>query len=355
MGEQLRPSGNEIRMRQELQSKRLKDFRLVIDPRTKPLIWEDFQTIFSPSAIALDGAVKDRPRIAVGEDASGRFAFANFDHHKGINRYEVPSSSGQVFEAIRSGLFSEEFDKDRKGNLTVFAIDCDPDVILASFLIKYAPFVKQVTGDVKERLHKIMRITNTLDIYGGIAPADPPDSDAMKMQAWLYEPYARFRMSGAINNKDPKQYEAVVAEVEQRIIKELAGEGNRKELATAYEVVAIHELPNQQKLHVVHENGYDARTAMFHNDGVRAFLSFTDLGNGRWKHTIAKMLPKVDLPLKEIFASLNAVEQTQDDLWGGNEHSIGGSPRLHGSKLSPDQVAAIIIQVLQDKSSFRTS
>ena len=56
----------------------------------------------------------------------------------------------------------------------------------------------------------------------------------------------------------------------------------------------------------------------------------------------------VDFPVVEILSRLNAVEGLDPQSgWGGSEN-VGGSPRGRGSALAPQQVAAIVNQVVEE-------
>jgi hypothetical protein len=53
------------------------------------------------------------------------------------------------------------------------------------------------------------------------------------------------------------------------------------------------------------------------------------------------MSPFVPFDVPEILRVLNDAEGSDTECWGGS-NIIGGSPRVQGSKLSPDEVESII-------------
>jgi hypothetical protein len=76
-------------------------------------------------------------------------------------------------------------------------------------------------------------------------------------------------------------------------------------------------------------------------DGIRAFVSVRDNGNGRYTYSIGRMSALVPFMVPAILNALNKREGTTEDCWGGSD-TIGGSPRVAGSRLTPAEVAEVV-------------
>ncbi len=93
-------------------------------------------------------------------------------------------------------------------------------------------------------------------------------------------------------------------------------------------------------LAVVREVGSHARTGMF-AAGIRAFLSVRQRASGRWSYVVGRMSRFIPFDVPGLLAGLNEAEGlTGVDRWGGGD-TVGGSPRIAGSALSPKDVAAL--------------
>ena len=76
-------------------------------------------------------------------------------------------------------------------------------------------------------------------------------------------------------------------------------------------------------------------------DGIKAFLSVNERKDGRWGYVIGRMSEYIKFPVLHLLDELNQAEGAEKDRWGGAT-TIGGSPRIAGSKLPPDEVTRII-------------
>ena len=84
----------------------------------------------------------------------------------------------------------------------------------------------------------------------------------------------------------------------------------------------------------------------FFSDGGKAFISFReDAGKpATYAYSLSKLSPYIDFPIKELYSVLNKAEGLKDgsnDSWGGSD-IIGGSPRMSGSRLTPQDVERIV-------------
>jgi hypothetical protein len=311
---------------QGLRTHRLERVQLQMRPEDVPQSWESFRR---PYGIALDGYLNAGP--CLDQDVP----CVNFDHHQDVDRLATRSTSGQVLLAIRLGLFHTF--ADRQGpRADVFVNDCDEDVALSWFLLKYGSFTEQVFNPA---LNRLVSMVDVLDATAGAYPF-PADLGGLQELAWIYAPYREIRLSGELDNRDRATYVTVLDAVEERLIRHLCGYGERQPLDTRYRVI-------DQGHHwvMVEELGAQARIGMF-ADGIRAFVSVRRRPSGIYTYTLGRMSGFIPFDVLRILEALNVSEGlTGQDCWGGSQF-VGGSPRLAGSRLSPRDVTAIVNQVI---------
>lgn len=122
--------------RAEIIAGKLEGVRLFCQPKDVPLTWDEFVRRCPPFSIALDGYVNSKPLF----DPKG--PHLNLDHHTGVDRLTTRATCGQTLVVIRQGLFNAF--KDNKGaKANVFVNDCDQDVALSFFLLKYGKFAAE--------------------------------------------------------------------------------------------------------------------------------------------------------------------------------------------------------------------
>jgi hypothetical protein len=303
------------------------DITLEMRPQDPPQTWADFCARTPGFSIALDGYVGDGPRF----DAAG--PRVNFNHHENVSRLETRATCAQVSMALRQGLY--RCFRDSKGpQARVYVNDCDDDVCLSWFLLKHPHLSEQSMNPL---LNRLVAMEDVLDATAGAYPF-PADLPALGELAWIFEPYRRFRLSGEIDRKEASAYRSVVTDVEGRIQRHLVGQGQAVPLDTRYE-----RLGGDSAWAMVREVGAQARTGMF-ADGIYAYVSVRSRPDGRWTYTVGRMSPFIDhFRVPVLLAALNVAEGTTKvaDCWGGGD-TIGGSPRVAGSKLTPDEVTRVI-------------
>lgn len=302
---------------------------LEMRPQDAPLSWDEFVTTTPPFSIALDGYVADGPRF----DASGPRAC--FNHHENVARLETRATCAQVLMALRQGLFHCFRSGDPRA--VVYVNDCDEDVCTAWFVLKHGYMTEHVINPL---LNRLVHMEDMLDATAGAYPF-PADMPTLKEIAWVFDPYRRARVSGALDRKDAQTYLGVVTDVEHRIMQHITGHGGWIDLDTRYERVG-----GNSEWAMVREHGGQARTGMF-SDGIRAYIAVRDRHDGRFTYTVGRMslfIHRFNVP--KILAALNEAEGTADspDRWGGGD-TIGGSPRVAGSALQPSEVERIVNEV----------
>ena len=304
---------------------------LNVDLRT--LTWEQFVSQTNAYAIALDGYVRGGPKYDN--------ARANFNHHEDVDRLATRSTCAQVLMAIRQGLF----DSFRLGNdephANIYVNDCDEDVCTAWTLLKHHYLA---AGTMNPILNRLVAMEDALDCTAGAYPF-PRDLPALRELAWIYQPYRRFRLSGEINKRDPEAFRGIICDVEHRILKHIAGNGEEIALDTRYERI---DVGNPSSLFpiaprdwvMVREVGAQARTGMF-ADGIRVFVSVRELEGERYAYVIGKMSPFIRKNLTGLAMKLNETDGDVEDSWGGGDTVIG-SPRKNGSRFKPYELAEIV-------------
>lgn len=303
---------------------------LCMRPDLPPMDGAEFRQMAGPFSVALDGFVKEGPWY------DGDLPSKNFNHHEGVARLETRATCAQVLVSVRQGFFKRF--RDQNGpRATVYANDCDEDVCLSWFLLKNHVLAAQTMNPM---LNRLVYMVDLMDTTAGAYPF-PEDLQSLHGLAWVFEPYRRFRFSGGLASRDPHAFLSIITDVEHRIMAYISGQGREISLDTRYEMYTTEVGWSHIK-----ELGTQARIGMF-SDGIRAFVSSSPYGNeGRWMHILGRMSEYIDFPVIKLLEAMNEAEGLQGaDRWGGGS-TIGGAPRIEGSKLSPPEVAAIVRSVL---------
>jgi hypothetical protein len=305
---------------------------LFMQPAVPPINWESFCKTHPPFSVAIDGYVRGGPSF----DKNG--PHVNFNHHEEVNRLATRATCSQIFVAVKQGLFTL-FCDGQKPRASVYANDCDEDVCLSWTILKYGSkkaFIENPT------LKALVEALDLLDTTSGMY-SFPKRDEMLRHVTWIFEPYRNFRLSGEIDEKNTESFVAIVNAVEGRINQYLGGAGKTTLLDTRYKV-----LMRESNWVMVEELGNQARIGMS-NNGIRAFVSVRERPGGKlWTYTIGRTSLFVPFDLSSIFSALNKTEglAAGQDQWGGGD-TIGGSPRVRGSKLSPQKVVSIINDVIR--------
>lgn len=138
--------------------------------------------------------------------------------------------------------------------------------------------------------------------------------------------------------------------VEHRIWDVLAGRGGTTTLDTSWETIK----PGSGWL-MVRETGSQARIGMYAS-GVRAFISCRARQGPRdptrHDYVVGRMSEFIPFPVGRVLMALSETEP--EAVWGGGSSemtNIGGSHRVLGSSLPPEQVFEIVESLLTRGSS----
>jgi hypothetical protein len=262
----------------------------------------------------------------------------NLNHHEGVNDVAVRATCGQARVLVKQQLYAEY--RDEVGpKATLYVNDCDQDVCLATYVLMNPHQVG------RPLLRELVNIEDHLDSSGGLYQ---PDNDElrkmMRTQAWIFEPYTVVRVSGVLPTLNGDAMLEIIDSVHERIRLYLYGHGKQKErLDTKYEVISQHEV-----WHLVRETGAEARTGMMRG-GIRAFVSILGEHNGRYRYSLARLNPSVPFPVRDVLECLNRAEgigPRNIERWGGGSNR-GGSPRIKGSRLPPEEVERVIEECIR--------
>lgn len=306
---------------------------LNIKPTVPPLTWQEFCTTHPPFSVALDGYLNHNPCF----DETG--PRVNFDHHQGVNRLCTRATCFQVYLAIIQGLF-DCFCDAKGARAEVFVNDCDEDVCLSWALLKNGTNKSFMESPL---LQKLVQTLDLLDTTSGTYPF-PKNDPMLEYIAWIFEEYRQFRLSGGVDKKDANAFFPIINEAEKRIKQFVQGKGKRLTLNTRYNV-----LYRGKGWVVVEELGTQARMGMA-ADNIKAFVSVRQRPDKRsWTVTLARSSIFVPFPLPEIFPALNIAENINSrDCWNGGD-TVGGSPRVSGTKLNPPRIIKVVNEVINQK------
>lgn len=305
---------------------------LKVEPKTPPVKWKKFIQNYPPRSIALDGFVFGPPRH-ISKDGRD---YASLNHHELVNRYATRATCGQVLMSIRMGMLEEMF-RDDRGNLdfTVYANDCDEDVCLSWFLLRHSEMAR---NPINPQINRLVHLEDLMDATAGAYPF-PIEGAALAEIGWIFHPYHLIRLNNGLGRRSAEEFRAVIEDVEHRIMDYITGKGKTVELDTRYKII------NQYGNFVIMEEiGAQCRTKMY-SDGIRSFLAVKKRPDGVYDYKIGKMSPYIKMDLIGAMKTLNDLEGLSDnpDQWGGGD-TIGGSPRIGGSRLKPEQIAEVVLQ-----------
>lgn len=286
---------------------------------------EEFRKDAPALSIALDGVIPEGPWIDLVR------LQANFNHHEGVNRLATRCTAAQIDITLRMGGLSAFFNGLRPVN--VFYNDCDPDVILSLWILENRLRVQSMWGGPFDEL---LRAIDLLDTTAATYPF-PPSMDLSAIQ-WVFEPYFEARDHLVLDRENPVDYEDVIQKCFIRIERFLDGTPGRVQIKTDFKIVGQYNgwgmfqcVGSLSRIGIV-------------SSGYPAFVLVHKRPDGRYVYTLQRTCDGVVFPLELFYEALNAVE-TAPGKWGGCD-TVGGSPREHGSDLSPERVAEIINIVL---------
>lgn len=312
---------------------------LVIVPGKK-MTWGRFIIEDPPFSIGIDGYVNAPP------DFNSKGPYLNLDHHAGVDRLATYSTSKQMLLCIKMGLF-QSFQKDGVPHATLRGDNCDQDVCATHFTA--ANYERFIGAKSEPRLMQLIDIVDLLDTTGGLYPMDT-NSRIKREVNWIFHPYTEVRTNGTLERMSGEQMKQLVLVVGGRISAFANGRGEQMESDVRYEL-----LHKGKGWIMFREIGADARhKACTDFDGGYVMLREGD-GSNHYHYSIGKKSKFYPFPVQKIMKALNDAEgpnvptvvmdESSRPTWGGSD-IIGGSPKVFGSCLTPEQVIKIVEEVL---------
>lgn len=293
---------------------------------------DDFLSSHPPYSIALDGYVAGQPFLEVRPQGPYR----NFNHHEAVDRSCTSATCEQVRRAIILGLF-DLFRQNGTPYANVWVNDCDQDVCLATWIML------NPERAAEPWVRTLVYIEDLLDMSAGGFPM-PEERDLLGEVRWVFEPYTSRRpMISSLNETDMLE---IIEDVHGRIERFLDGTGETLPLLGDYV-----ELGGGPEWMLVEVNHQHARQKMV-EAGVKAAVELYGRSGEHYLYSIWRRSEYiVGFPVLDILEELNRAEGfSNGDIagWGGSEN-VGGSPRGGGSRLSPDQVEAVVNRVVEQQ------
>ena len=100
---------------------------------------------------------------------------------------------------------------------------------------------------------------------------------------------------------------------------------------------------------MIREDGENGRVGAF-SDGVNAYVIARERSDGRMAYTVGRTSQFIPFDVPKILVALNTEENNTNERWGGG-NTIGGSPRIAGSRLCPNKVEKIINEMIKKGES----
>lgn len=299
---------------------------LNIEPR-KVYSWSVFKKKKPPYSIALDGFVN----ASTKRDPKG--PYANFDHHSKADRLATRSTSEQVHLEIKLGLF-DTFRKDGFPEAHIYVNDPDEDTSLAWWLLKNNDRVRKYSDP---RINRLVYCEDRLDCTAGAYPFG--DTSMRRKMAWIFQPYHEARFSGSVAQMEEEEMRKIIESVEERIDRYFLDKSGELSLKGDYETIG-----GGSGWTFTKETGPASRMAMY-NDGITAFAALVvEKSDGSFVYTLGRRSVWTPFNLQKLYARLNEEEShivTDSNRWGGSD-TVGGSPRVTGSRLSPERLQKIV-------------
>lgn len=299
---------------------------------------EAFLASHPPYAVALDGYVFGEPWLQV----EPRGPYRNFNHHEAVDRSCTSSTCEQARRAVVLGFY-DLFRKSGERTATLFVNDCDQDVCLASWILM------NPDRATEPLVRTISQIVDLLDMSAGVYPM-PHERDLLGEVRWVFDPYLRARPS--LGGMSAEAMREVIRDVHHRLDRFMIGRAERMPLVGDFK--RIGGGLGWVFAEVNHQTAREKLVA----SGVRAAVELFGRAGERYLYTVWRRSEYVvGFPVREILAALNQAEgfaPVDASGWGGADN-VGGSPRGRGSALTPEQVQAIVDEVVARATGARAT
>jgi hypothetical protein len=297
--------------------------------------WDQFLTENPNYSIALDGYVSDEPK----EDLKN-FKM-NLDHHYKVKRFDTPATCAQAYDKIKNGLF-DIFSINGKPEAKLYINHPDQDVALSIYLFKN---YKYLNTEKQSALEELVKLEDKLDRTAGLCDIDI-NSEIFEKLAWVFQPYSDCKNFGFLDNLSSKQMINIINNIEARITNYIFGTAKKLKADGKYDVAYKNEKLDWA---MIIESGTYSKTKAY-NDGIKSFVSVREkidekkqIIPNNYVYLLFNLSLNTRYNQEEIYKILNkeeGIKENNKDRWGGNE--FGGSPRIKGSRISPNRLKTII-------------
>jgi hypothetical protein len=292
--------------------------------------------------ILLDGAGQFGPLV----DATNQVY--NLDHHEGCVRALTLATCEQAMVLVAKGL---ELDK---GDWTVYANEPDLDTVLAIWVLLNHRRLSSLSPGAHDTLMPLLRLEGSIDANGhALTPfCGLPEAALRSASASVEHLMSRLN---ALADSSRRQAPDLV-ELTLRMMCEVD--------ALVFTDEEIGEVPALEEMFGHVSIGGDRVAVACHDPhGIYAVegalkkiwgdrLGIIVLQEGK-SYTLRRSAAFSGIDLQIAYERLNLIDRTVDgsppsDRWGGSE-DIGGSPRIKGSKLQPDEVLEALAVVYRGR------
>ena len=301
--------------------------------------------VFSESAarkaesgsIFLDGTAQAPPFL----DAD-RNVF-NLDHHEGCIRTFTLSTCEQAYILIRRGLNLRDRD------WRVFANEPDLDTVLAIWLLLNHARLSDEESGLRRKIFPLVRLEGVIDVHGLELTelAGLSDEEFARANGHLAELMAEevaLKREGTWGETDYADYTLrLLRRIDEIVYSPWDFEGFK----IVDEIARVSLTPTHIAVLCRSESGiYDVEKQLRAVHGARLGIIALDRGEGHY--TLRQVNLFMNANLQRVYARLNAIDPAVrgSNRWGGSDQ-IGGSPRLSGSGLRPEQIADALVRAFR--------
>ena len=293
--------------------------------------FEEFVQLYGPNAIAIDGFVKEGPKVDL------RNRCFNYNHHDGVSRDNTYATCGQALTAVRYKVL-DWFPRDTEGKHTfkIYEDDTDQDTILTEMIFEESELFISTYNPL---VNALVDVENRLDASLGTYPYNL-DMTLLRKIAWIFQPYDLFLSSGGKDRRNPEEYRCVSSDVKNRIRQYLLGRAGELPVRSNFDPVR-EEVVNGRTVAEIIPRGPLAKMAAAIK-GIDVGLTFRTRSDGRLNVTGWRSTPYVPCRPEYLCTYFNSIEKGTLGTWGGGD-MIFASPRDLGTGISKDDIWDAVI------------
>ncbi len=292
--------------------------------------------------ILLDGAGQFGPLL---DDARHLY---NLDHHEGCLRAFTLATCEQALILVLKGVGLD------RGDWTIYANEPDLDTVFAIWVLLNYRRVRELTPEARDAIVPLLRLEGAIDANGfEIAEVcGLPQTSLSEERSRLERLYAierEAKQSGSWSKLDGARYTHEMLLAIDRMVYTSGDFADYASIELEYGHVDIGE----NRVAVVCRDGagiYDVERRLRKVWGER--LGIIALERAPQHYTLRRVASLAGILLEDSYRRLNLLDPAVDGRppkkrWGGSD-DIGGSPRPHGTGLTPREIAKILKLTYQE-------